>query len=213
MIIEFKTARKITDLSDEEYAEAKAWAKEHFTIFSNDRTYTYKEVLAIAQQEMKTKAYAGLMVDPFNGLSYDVAELKLYGQYTYHYQTANSYRMFCKKTLISIFMVIHPQTGATRKTTDGKIDAPQAADAEYGAMWFNRAWNYVTVHRHTNGQDWNVMYIWTRKIKSLFTGGKISQEPIKLNMMRNNCGYADEYDRSPTIRNYSEPQEEFDTPF
>lgn len=210
MIIEFKMGRPITSLSDEEYNEAKKWAHEHFLILNNERTYTYKDILSISQQEMKNKAYAGIMIDPFNGIEYLVDELKLYGQYTYHYRTANSYRMFCKKTLCSIYLVIHPQTNATRKTTDGKIDAPQAADAEYGAMWFNRSWNYVTAHRHTNAEDWQTMYIWTRKIKNTFSGGKVTfnTEPIKLRMMDNKCGYTDEYGRNTkALQSYSEPKD------
>lgn len=216
MVIEFKLGRRITDLTDEEYKEAKKWANDHFLILNNDRTYTYKDILSIAQQEMKNKAYAGIMIDPFNGIEYVVEELKLYGQYTYHYRTANSYRMFCKKTLCSIYLVIHPQTNATRKTTDGKIDAPQAADAEYGNMWFNRSWNYVTAHRHTNADDWQTMYIWTRKIKNTFSGGKVTfgSEPIKLKMMDNKCGYVDEYGRNTkSLQNYYEKDEDTPTPF
>jgi len=198
MIIEFYTGKIITDIGELEYEDAKVWAKEHFTIFSNERTYTYKDILSISQNEMKVKPYAGLLVDPFSGLEYIVEELKTFGAYTYHYRSANAYRMFCKKTLISIFLIIHPPTEATRRVKDGKIEAPNAADAEYGNMWFNRCWNYLTAHRHTNGMDWDIMYIYVRKIKNLFSGGGITIEPIKLRMVKGGRGYVDEFDRQPT---------------
>ena len=211
MIIEFYTGKIITDIPKDEYEAAKDWAKEHFTIFSNERTYTYKEVLSIAQSEMKEKAYAGLLIDPFSGLEYDVEDLKTFGAYTYHYRSANSYRMFCKKTLISIYLIIHPPTESTRRVKDGKIEAPNAADAEYGNMWFNRCWNYLTAHRHTNGVDWDIMYIYVRKIKNLFSGGKITIEPIKLKMIKGGRGYVDQFDRQPNLsmaKNYYETDDD-----
>ena len=98
-----------------------------------------------------------------------------------------------------------------RSVKDGKIEAPNAADAEYGNMWYNRCWNYVTAHRHTNGQDWDIMYIYVRKIKNLFSGGKITIEPIKLKMIKGGRGYVDQFDRQPNLsmaKNYYETDDD-----
>lgn len=216
MAMEYYLSKPIKDMSQEEFILAKAWAKEHFTIFSNKRTYTYHEILAAAKDEMKKKAYAGLMADPYSGMELDTTELKLYGEYRYHYRAATQFRLFTKQTGCSLYLVAHPNTEANKRLKDGYQQAPYAADIEFGSMWQNRCDNSITVHRVVNHPtEWNVTEIHVRKIKSKFTGGDITSEPIRLRRNKG-CFYTDQYDRPPVDVNkrYEASQEDDEiTPF
>lgn len=217
MAIEYYLSRPLKDISENEYIQAKAWAKAHFTIFSNKRTYTYKEILDAAKVEMRKKAYAGIMIDPYSGLELDTTELKLYGEYRYHYRAATQIRLFTKQTGCSVFLIAHPNTEANKRLKDGFATAPYAADIEFGSMWQNRCDNSITVHRIINHPvDYRVTEIHVRKIKSKFTGGDITSEPVKFVRDRG-CYYTDQYGNKPKVaQNYYDPADKDDsdiTPF
>lgn len=215
MAAEYYAGQQLKSMSQERFEEAKTWAKEHFTIFSNKRTYTYHEVLNAAKEEMTKKAYAGLLCDPYSGLELDVQELKLYGEYRYHYRAATQFRLFTKQTGCSIFLIAHPNTEANKRLKDGFAQAPFAADIEFGSMWQNRCDNSVTIHRIINHPlEWNVTEIHVRKIKSKFTGGDITSEPVKLKRNKD-CYFEDAYGRTTSLlplSNYYEKDDSI-TPF
>lgn len=204
MAIEYKCAKKIKDLTHDQYIQAKAWAKQHFTLFVNKRTFTYHEVLNSAKEEMRKKAYAGLLIDPQSSLELDVKELKTYGEYRYHYRSATQMRLFTKQTGCSIFLVAHPNTEANKRMKDGYAQAPIAADIEFGTMWQNRCDNSITVHRVINHPlSWMNTEIHVRKIKSKYSGGDITSEPILLSRHKD-CYFTDTYGKSPV--SYGQPQ-------
>ena len=215
MVIEFKCAKKIQDIPQDKYVAAKEWAKEHFTIFTNKRTYTYKEVLESAKDNMRGKAYAGLLIDPLSSLEMDVQELKLYGSYQYHYRSATQMRLFVAKTGCSLYVSMHPNTEANKRMKDGFQEAPYAADLEFGAMWQNRCDNSVTLHRRINhATEWMITEWHVRKIKSKYSGGDITTEPIRMRR-EVNCYYTDQWGNSPVqyereLRRYSEQVDEDD---
>jgi hypothetical protein len=216
MAMEYYLSKPLKEMSDNEYIQAKSWAKSHFTIFSNKRTYTYKEVLDAAKEEMRKKAYAGLMCDPYSGLELDTKELKLYGEYRYHYRAATQIRLFTKQTGCSVYLVAHPNTEANKRLKDGFATAPYAADIEFGSMWQNRCDNSLTIHRIINHPtEWNMTEIHVRKIKSKFTGGDITSEPVKFRREKG-CYYTDQYGNAlKSYTNYTEPQDNDEelTPF
>jgi len=214
VIIEYYLSKPIKKIDNNEYIQAKAWAKKHFTVFSNKRIYTYHDVLNSAIKEAKKKAYAGLLIDPLSALEYDVKELKLYGEYRYNYRMATEFRLFTKNTKISIFALAHPNTEANKRMKNGYPEAPYAADIEYGSMWNNRCDNFLTLHRRiSHPTEWFITEWHVRKIKSKFSGGNITSEPIRLE--RNvNCYYTDLYGAVGEVSYHNEPQSgEEEAPF
>ena len=210
MAVEYYCGQQIKHINQDKFEQAKEWAKEHFTIFSNKRTYTYHEILNAAKEEMKKKAYAGILADPYSGIELEVSELKLYGEYRYHYRAATQFRLFTKQTGCSVYLIAHPNTEANKRMKDGYAQAPIAADIEFGAMWQNRCDNSITVHRVINHPtEWNVTEIHVRKIKSKFTGGDITSEPVKLRRNKD-CYYEDAMGRTviPPLKSYYEKEED-----
>ena len=216
MAMEYYLGCPIKQMGENEYISAKAWAKAHFTIYSNKRTYTYHEILNAAKEQMKLKAYAGLMIDPYSGLELEISELKLYGEYRYHYRAATQIRLFTKQTGCSVYLIAHPNTEANKRMKDGFAQAPIAADIEFGAMWQNRCDNSLTIHRIINHPtEWNVTEIHVRKIKSKFTGGDITSEPVRLKRNKD-CYFEDGYGRTtvlPPLSNYYEKKDDDIAPF
>jgi len=207
MAAEYYVGKQLKGMDENEFIVAKAWAKEHFTIFSNKRTYTYHEILNAAKEEMTKKAYAGLMLDPYSSLELDTPELKLYGEYRYHYRAATQMRLFTKQTGCSLYLIAHPNTEANKRLKDGFAQAPYAADIEFGSMWQNRCDNSITVHRVINHPtEWNVTEIHVRKIKSKFTGGDITSEPIKLRRHKD-CYFTDDYGKTTVDYKQMNPYE------
>lgn len=208
IVMEYSIGKNITKMDDNEYLQSRAWAKQHFKVFSNKRTYTYKEILDAAQEELRKEAYAGLLIDPQSALELDTSELKLYGEYRYHYRSATQFRIFTQKTGCSVYLVAHPNTEANKRMKDGYQEAPYAADIEYGSMWQNRCDNSITLHRRINHpSEWMITEVHVRKIKAKYSGGNITKEPIRL-IRNSNCTFQDIFGVNPLYESGKEPYSE-----
>jgi len=159
-----KTAdREYTDrINQDDYLEAINWAYNHFTVLTFEETPTVEDVLGAFDDYMQVEQYDGISVDPLNDLRAAQKQTK----YDYYYDALSNIRRFIKKHNVIFYLVVHPNTAANRRRNeDGSRPAPNMADVEFGAMFGNRADNFLVFHRNPQSDKWNVTEIHVQKIK------------------------------------------------
>jgi len=159
-----KTADK--DFSDrinqDDYLMAIDWAYKHFTVLTFDETPTVEDVLQSFSDMMQVEHYDGVSLDPLN----DLKAAQKQSKYEYYYDALSNIRRFIKKFDIMFYLVVHPGTAANRRRNeDGTRPAPNMSDVEFGAMFGNRADNFLVFHRNPQSDKWNVTEIHVQKIK------------------------------------------------
>ena len=159
-----KTADK--DFSDrmnqDDYLMAIDWAYKHFTVLTFDETPTVEDVLQSFSDMMQVEHYDGVSLDPLN----DLKAAQKQSKYEYYYDALSNIRRFIKKHDIMFYLVVHPGTAANRRRNeDGTRPAPNMSDVEFGAMFGNRADNFLVFHRNPQSDKWNVTEIHVQKIK------------------------------------------------
>lgn len=197
-LIEFTTGQPLHQISDEKFKQAKDYIFNYFKIVSNERMYTYKDILELANTIKDAWDYHGLLIDPYNSLIKDNELMKSVGGHEYDYQACTEIRMFCKKRNVTTWLNTHANTQALRfKHSMGHDYAgypipPMASDVEGGGKFVNRADDFIVIHRYTqHPSEWMYSHIHVRKIKEIETGGKPTQmdDPIKLRAVVNNVGF------------------------
>jgi hypothetical protein len=154
------------DFSDrvgqEEYLQAINWAFKHFTVLTFDETPTVEDVLGAFGDYMQVERFDGVSLDPLN----DLKAAEKQSKYEYYYDALSNIRRFIKKHNIMFYLVVHPGTAANRRRNDdGTRPAPNMSDVEFGAMFGNRADNFIVFHRNPQSDKWNVTEIHIQKIK------------------------------------------------
>ena len=171
-----KTADK--DFSDRidqtEYLRAIDWAYEHFSVLTFDETPTVEDVLGAFEEYMQVVKIDGVSIDPLN----DLKARERQSKYEYYYDALSNIRRFVKKHNIAFYLVVHPGTAANRRRNeDGTRPAPNMSDVEFGAMFGNRADNFIVFHRNPQSEKWNVTEIHIQKIKFQKLVGVPTPEP------------------------------------
>jgi twinkle protein len=159
-----KTADKEfnTRMDGEKYLEGIRWAYNHFTVITFEETPTVEEVLQSFTDMMDVEHFDGISIDPLNDLK---APSKT-NKYDYYYDALSNVRRFIKKHNVLFYLVVHPGTAANRKRNeDGTRPAPNMSDVEYGAMFGNRADNFIVFHRNPQSEQWNTTEIHIQKVK------------------------------------------------
>lgn len=211
-IIELYFCKPITSLNDDEIALGYVWVKNHFTLIANNEIYTYKNILTIGSQLFEEKEYQGFLIDPYNSLYIEMDSYSKLSTHDYHYLATSEFRLFCKKYNCSIYLNCHAVTEALRRTFpkghkyEGYPMPPGKADTEGGGKFANRADDFITIHRlvqHENDWMWTEFHV--RKIKETETGGHPTplDIPVKIRIVRGNCGFEDETGYNPALDNYA----------
>lgn len=198
-LIEFYWGERISSLSVEQYEKAKEFVLKHFVFINNDYMFNYKNILQIADLELKKSKFDGILIDPYNSLSFDYSKLKHISTHEYHYAAASEMQIYAKKNDFCVYLNCHVITSALREMV-----APKKADTEGGGKFSNKADDFMTFHRDTEDpENWRDMQIYVRKIKEIETGGGYTEKnnPFILTMNQNNCGYHDKSGFDP-IANY-----------
>ena len=197
-LIEFKTGKPISNMTDQEINDNLNWVNEYFKIIDVNNTYNYKQLLDEAREIAKDFKYHGFLIDPYNSLNKDRNLLRGINSHEYDYEVASEFRLFCKKQKVSIWLNTHAVTDALRKVHAKDHDyaglpmPPSMADVEGGGKWGNRADDVFTIHRYTqHPSEWMYSDIHVRKIKEVETGGRPTpiDEPVRLRMVKNNVGF------------------------
>jgi twinkle protein len=149
-------------VNQDQYLEAINWAYNHFTVLTFEETPTVEDVLGAFEDYMQVEQYDGVSLDPLN----DLRSAQKQSKYEYYYDALSNIRRFIKKHNIMFYLVVHPGTNANRRRNeDGSRPAPNMADVEFGAMFGNRADNFLVFHRNPQSEKWNVTEIHVQKIK------------------------------------------------
>lgn len=144
------------------YINAIRWAYNHFTVVTFEETPTVDDVLNSFNDFLQVEKFDGISIDPLNDLK---APSKT-NKYDYYYDALSNVRRFIKKHNVMFYLVVHPGTAANRKRSeDGTRPAPNMSDVEYGAMFGNRADNFIVFHRNPQSDKWNVTEIHIQKVK------------------------------------------------
>lgn len=202
-LIEFKTCTKVTELTPEQYDEARQWVDANFRIIKNDAIYTYKDLLKMGEAMMEEEVSQGFLIDPYNSLWKDVAGGR---EHEYDYKAFSEYRLFGTKYNCAVWVNCHAVTEALRRLYpkghdyEGHPMPPNKADAEGGGKVANRADDFMVTHRLVSHKsDWMWTQIHIRKIKEYETGGHQTpiDEPYMLKMMHDSLGFEDSNGFSP----------------
>ena len=188
-LIEFYYGKPIFDISETQFIKGKLFVDTQFKIINNDYTFTYKDILKIADILSETEKFDGFLIDPYNSLSFDYSKLGKISTHEYHYESASEMQRYAKKNDICVYLNCHVISSALREEK-----APKKADTEGGGKFSNKADDFLTFHRDIHHEDnWNQMEIYVRKIKELETGGQytVKDKPYILSMNVNGCGYKD----------------------
>lgn len=197
-LIEFKTGKPISNMTDKEINDNLNWVNEYFKIIDVNNTYNYRQLLDEAKEIAKDFKYHGFLIDPYNSLNKDRNLLRGINSHEYDYEVASEFRLFCKNNKVSIWLNTHAVTDALRKVHAkdhvyaGLPMPPSMADVEGGGKWGNRADDVFTIHRYTqHPSEWMYSDIHVRKIKEVETGGRPTpiDEPVRLRMVKNNVGF------------------------
>ena len=149
-------------MTSDEFMRALQWSYDHFHILSFDETPTITDVLKSFEDYMEVVEIDGCSIDPLN----DLKAPSNINKYDYYYDSLSDIRRFIKKHNVKFNLIVHPSTQATRKRNeDGTRPAPTMSDVEYGAMFGNRADNFIVFHRNPHSDNWNVTEIHIQKIK------------------------------------------------
>lgn len=195
-IIQSRTGKHISALSDTDYLYWYKWAVDNFIILKIDSEMTADKLLRIGTKLHAIHNFNAFFVDPYNALSLPKEKERSFNSHEYHYEVTNKMRNFIKRTGSSIFLSTHAVTEALRlKHKDGDFAGfpmpPQKADVEGGGKFANRADDFLTIHRYTgHPTESNITHIHVRKIKDTQTGGRptIVDEPVKLRTVKGYFG-------------------------
>lgn len=216
-LIQSKTGKHISALTQEEFDIEYEWALQNFTIIAINTTITAPKLLRIGRKLCQASKYDAFFIDPYNALELERSGDKFFNGHEYHYSVTNQMRAFIKQTGCCIYLSTHAVTEALRRThKDGEYAGfpmpPQKADVEGGGKFANRADDFITIHRYTqHTTDFNQTHLHIRKIKDIQTGGRqtVMDDPVKLFVEKGYFGLFDEEQQSPitTIKdiNYVRP--------
>ncbi len=197
-LIEFYNKETIHRISEKKLTKSIEHIYNNFKFISNERLYTYKDILKISGEIKSSFDFDGMFIDPYNSLVKDNKLMSEVGGHEYDYQACTEMRMFCKKLQITIWVSTHANTQALRvrhaigHEFQGYPIPPLASDVEGGGKFVNRADDFMVIHRYTqHPNEWVYNHIHIRKVKEIETGGKptIMDEPIKLRAIINNVGF------------------------
>lgn len=184
-LIELASGKKVVGMELEELETYKQLIEKHFDfVDTTKRLYSIDEFMEKVKTMPNFKDYDSLMIDPHNSF----VPPRGVNKHEYDYEVASKLRLYAKKTDTTIYLCTHASTEALRKLhpkgheKEGMTVPPNAADAEGGGKWVNRADDFIVVHRYVQCEtDWMVTEIHIKKVKESETGGKPTYltEPVK----------------------------------
>jgi len=190
-MIRFLFGKDPSRLTRDKISEGVKIIDNYITFIETDEILSYHSVLEYADKLLKKKKYYGLLIDPYNSLTYDFSatDRKL-STYEYHFDAARRMKNWSNTRDCTIWATMHGVTEAQRKVhteaeLKGLIKPLIAADLEFGGMWVNACMDMLILHRYANNPEWkNQTHIHTVKIKEEWSGGKrtMHNEPVVLSL-------------------------------
>jgi Bifunctional DNA primase/polymerase, N-terminal len=220
-LIELYWCEPIDKINDLKYEKAKQFVNKHFAIIKSDeQLFNYKDILTMSSKLMKLKTYNSVLIDPYNSLKIDMPVGYKLSTHDYHYEAISEIKLWTKHNCC-VYINTHPHTEAGRnlievEQADGSklklTAAPRKSDSEGGNKFPNKADDFLTIHRYVDSPDsWMFTELHVRKIKEMETGGKVTpvNQPVRLRMIANQCGFEDEYGNNAILNYHSKQPEQY----
>lgn len=218
-LIEFYVGCSLKQLTPSELNNAAKFVSKHFYLIDSEESYSYKDMIRMAEELHTEKKIDGFFIDPYNALELDPTEYKLLGGHDYHYKVTTAFRKFCKKKDCCVYLNCHAVTEAARniwtkdtapeKDLAGHVRPPKKSDVEGGGKFANRADDFFIIHRYAFVEDrYRTTEIHVVKIKETDTGGRVTNlnEPVKIEMRLGNCGFIESETRFNPVTGITERQ-------
>lgn len=183
-LIELFMNKKIVNMTATELEEGKKFIESSFDFINVNRLWEIDEFMKEVQ--LLNTTYDTIVIDPHNSFK------KPFGvnAHEHDYLTASKLRLFAKKYECAVYMCCHASTEALRKVHkggdfDGLTVPPNAADAEGGGKWVNRADDFLVIHRYINDpNNWMYTHVHVKKVKETETGGAptFMDDPVRFKL-------------------------------
>ena len=196
-LLQFLTNQKIHNIEDERFYREMAFIDAHFQFLDDQTLYTYKSLLKTAEDVKQVYDFDAIMIDPYNSLMIDKAEMKGIGKHDYDYQATAELRVFSKTHNVFTMVLMHPATESLRKRHvngeyEGHPSPPNKYDVEGGGKFANRADEFIVFHRYIfHSTDFKFTRVSVEKVKDTETGGHptSAEEPIILEATKGALGF------------------------
>lgn len=153
--------KRTTRITQNELEAAKDFINEHiFVVEDNEDGYTADQFRKITQRLIKEKGIIGIVKDPWNAL----LEERVRGDDFNSYMKRETHKeqIFTIKEDIINLICIHPPTPDHKST----LEHPKATQAEGGAWWFKRAYEFMCIHKENESEmDNTISNIYVQKTK------------------------------------------------
>lgn len=191
-LIQYKTGKYINQMSLSEVYRHSTEIQQYFKFVSNKGFYTPQQLFDLFRSSKTHNCF----IDPFTGLNKK-------HEWASNMDFLNDCRNHCSQTNQTIYLSQHPNAEGQRRILNkgeysGYIDSPMPSHAEGGAGFFNRADDFIVVHRYVGHPIMGkITQIGIRKIKENETGGEPTDIAAPLDFDFNNgLGYK-EWGASP----------------
>lgn len=200
-ILEFYMGVKIKESREEHMQQGIKWLNERFFFINNETMHVYKDILKYAEKVSKYHSIKGVLIDPINALKTTDKASK----YDYEMEMYTDMLLFTKRTNISLFISIHTRTQSQReRDKDGNQLMPYPADADGGAVLYNKADVFITMNRNIQDPDtWMVTELYVNKQRNKETGGDVTPRNTAIRIrMQKGLEFTDDYGSIPFKRDY-----------
>ena len=190
-LAEFYLQKPLQESTAEEFKEANAWIRKHYSFVKGrgGLIRTMSDAIELLYSMAEEGNYQMAFLDPYSGFD----ECRKSGESSYDADKRYNSELldFTEKTKMTVIMSIHTHTGARReKDAEGMMVRPNLDSGSGGANFSNRPDQVLIIHRHINHNDPDVRFtteLYLDKDRDLSSGGKLSSfnEPMKLRYMNN----------------------------
>ena len=200
-ILEFYMGMKIKESPEEHMQQGIKWLNERFFFINNETMHIYKDILKYAEKVSKYHSIKGVLIDPINALKTTDRASK----YDYEMEMYTDMLLFTKRTNISLFISIHTRTQSQReRDKDGNQIMPYPADADGGAVLYNKADIFITMNRNIQDpNNWMVTELYVNKMRNKETGGDVTPRNTAIRIrMQKGLEFTDDFGGMPFKRDY-----------
>lgn len=134
---QYYLGKRIEDATEMDIEKSNKWVSNRFIILKNEELLEPMQVLDLIDKVRSVYSIDGALIDPFN-------YLKLAGKERYNavIEAYTQFRNYSLRTGLNLWLTAHTNTEAQREDK-----MPTAAQAEMGSMLFNKADQFICVHR------------------------------------------------------------------
>ena len=197
-LIEFKAAKPINQISEEELDKHSEFIFQHFKFIDCEKNYDYLDLLSLCEVVYPQYKFDCLIIDPINSLKKNKGMMKHSNSFDYMYEMMTDFRIFVKKYNVGLWLIMHSVTSAFRAKYPANHEfsghpLPMGiAECEFGNVFPNRTDDFYSIHRLTQHESrWIYTELHCKKIKDHDTGTKPTpfDSPLLLQSIPNNVGY------------------------